>query len=174
MNQSTIIITVIITVATMAAASKPRGGAPCNTTDQCSNHGTCKSINGTDVRHCVCLSGYMDEDCSYQQHPRAVPANLQIGLSFILICGIGNIIVGNTLSGAGQLCGGIAVLINVIFVHVAYCRGDAACRADRNLKVSAMMILSFLFISAGPVWSIADGVRMLHDGYLDGNGYPLA
>jgi hypothetical protein len=168
-----IIVTVISAVLTMTAAGKIRDGAPCNTTVQCSSHGTCEGVEGA-AKYCICYDGYMNDDCSYKQFSKDTMGGLQIGLPFVGICGIANIIIGNTSRGTAQLCLGLIVWI--IACPAACIMGCAAAAKSAKSSFIAGGIIGSIVcgcLLTGSIWSIVDGAAMLRGEFMDGNGYPL-
>lgn len=150
----------------------PTGGKLCNISSQC--HGGICQINSTNVTVCVCYPEYGNPDCSYHRISRTEAGGLQLGLSFVLICGVGNFIIGRNDSGTFQLLLGILLIAALSFIVMLRCCGVSRDELISALKESMpFAVITPVILLVGPIWSIVDGIYILLGNYDDSNGYAL-
>lgn len=151
----------------------PNGGGNCTESIDCSiTNGICDIPANSTIGQCVCFPQYTDTNCSYVRKDKALAGGLNIGLPFIGICGIGQLILGNKSEGLAQLLMGIACM----FACIAACIIACICSLNKDgagiLGACLACIVSCLFLAAF-IWSIVDGAFILQGKIADSNGvYP--
>jgi hypothetical protein len=189
------IISLLMLVVCVCADRVPNGGANCTKAFDCGEDGgLCIQVLERNVTlyQCSCYPTRGAPDCSYRRFNRDRMVGLQIGLSFITIDGIGNILMGND-RGTWQLCLGLSVWILLIPLCCCLCCGAACmgiCKGIANntseeedkehykgLGVSGLICwccLSTILMVSGFAVSVADGVAMMDPDYHDPMGFKLA
>ncbi len=179
-----LIICILIGIAITLADPVPSGGANCTSARDCGQiGGTCDYavINGTALMQCTCYPGYAMSDCSYVRKSKTIAGGLQVGLSIPGIFGTGNIYLGYTARGVGQLVLGLCCwVVFCVGMCIAGCcavggisgikgaEGGAACAYVCGICMFCGCVLS------GFIWSVVDGAAMLEGRYTDPSGFFLA
>jgi hypothetical protein len=148
---------------------EPWGGASCTNNLQCggANAGVCDLTNGPGT--CVCPPHLAKANCSYVRNSVGLPGGLNIGLPFIGLGGIGNIIMGRTGAGAGQLVLTLAIWCFCFVICIALC-----CCGEAGAVIAYIIyIILGLAFFAGWLWSIIDGAFILECRYPDALGYAM-
>ena len=145
-------------------------GLSCNNNADC-NNGTCN--NGS----CTCITGYVDYNnapCSYQQKEKlsAFLLSFLIGSTgadwFYLSNGNGGYIAGGIFKLLTGISGCILPCILCCFGIIG--RGSATKKA-----IGAICAMGFVIICTilNVIWVTVDWIRILADGFNDGNGIAL-
>ena len=149
------------------------GGANCTNNFKCNslnNGGECDFSAGSSG-NCVCKPAWGNPDCSYQRQSVYAPGIVQIVLSVFAMPGIGNVMIGRTSEGAGQIVLGCLVWISLILSCVAICVyacGSESCGKVCGLIVIILMIICYI---GGMIWGVIDGAFIMQCSFLDTNGY---
>lgn len=177
---------------------EPWGGASCTLNTDCGGVGVGVCVNATGSGLvCVCPDSRGRPDCSYKRYEAALVGGLNIGLPFIDVAGVGNIIMENDGPGIAQLLMMILPVFSCCFVacfglcaeacalgatrgrdYNSVVQGGGSDNTEGRLMASGgFMCLIYVALAAtviaGFVWSIVDGVDMLNCDIDDGNGYAL-
>ena len=154
------------------------GGAKCSANITESNPNPCNLLlggGGCFGGKCVCNFKWATPDCSYKRVDVNLPGAVQIGTSWIALPGIGNLMIGRTTAGAGQLTIGILCWVCAICACVGACIGLCADSIECG-GVSAIVcfVLAAIFYCAGAGWGTAEGAWILQCEYRDTLGYYMA
>jgi len=157
-------------VANFAKDPTPWGGANCTNDKDCGGGtvlggGVCDFTGG--AGNCICPKGRGKPDCSYVRGNKDLPGGLNIGLCWIGIGGVGNIIGGRIPSGAGQLVLTLSIYLLCFAACFAYC----CCGEASGSFIVVVYIVLLCAYLAGIGWSIADGAYFIQCVYPDALGY---
>jgi hypothetical protein len=147
----------------------PWGGANCTNNLDCGSVGNGECDLTNNAGNCVCSEDRAKPDCSYVRKNPGLPAGLNIGLPFVGLGGIGNIIMGRTGPGGGQLFMTLSVYLICFVVCFAQC-----CCGEAGSVVSYIIYIFLLCLFlAGFIWSIVDGAFILQCKFTDSLGYAM-
>ncbi len=132
--------------------------------------------NNTYEKTCACFVEYGNVDCSYHRKQRSYVGWMQIGLSFIMINGVGNFMLGYVGKAAGQLVLGLFMIMCIIpmlccTICGAIGSGDSKLIANTVNKIITCVMC--ICVMSGFIWSLVDGVWILSGESVDANGYSL-
>ena len=145
----------------------PNGGATCITDVDCNsvNRGGVCAFNNVTGHFCVCAKEWGMSNCTYQRKDQGLAGGLQIGLEFVSVAGVGNLIIGRTGPGVAQLLMFTFIIyIGGIFLCIAGCCGGGICIVVIGILMGISGVASF-------IWGIVDGAHMLQGKFTDASGY---
>lgn len=151
----------------------PWGGGACITEKDCGGLGVgSKCDNGT----CICSIERASPDCSRERIDHELAGALNIGLPFAGVAGVGQLVAGNIAHGVGQLllftlsaC--IVGILGGCFGLAIMSGGDGGDADEAKLAIFPCLIC--ICVLSGFIWSLVDGVALLHCDIPDGDGYGL-
>jgi hypothetical protein len=155
-------------VANFAKDPTPWGGAPCTKDLDCggSQAGTCDLT--IPAGKCVCPKNLAMPNCSYTRTNPGLAGGLNIGLPFIGIGGVGDLIIGGARTGFGA--GQLVMMLSLYFILCALPLAFA-CDGAGMIIVIILYVIFGLATFAGFLWSIIDGAFILQCAYPDAKGY---
>jgi hypothetical protein len=146
----------------------PWGGANCSMDDDCGGNdaGVCSISNNASFGVCICSKDHGMPNCSYNRTNPALYGGLNIGLAFVGIGGIGNIIIGvyvvyGIVTLVLTLCLWLTCL--AIFIYCTFNFSDWQC-----MPVIVFFGLAFF---VGLVCSLVSGGLILSCAVPDAKGY---
>lgn len=149
----------------------PSGGAKCDSDIECNSldkGGVCDPKSQT----CFCTAAFGRPNCSYKRQNKDLAGGLQLGLLYIGVNGVGNIIIGRLGAGISQL---IMWVIGLILVCAGGCM--LCCCGGGDLVGFVVIIFGGVIcgalLLASFIWSIVDGAFILQCKYSDALGYAL-
>ena len=153
----------------------PTGGANCTNDSDCNgeNGGECDIDFYNNTGTCVCPNTLADVDCSYHRYSADVAGGLNIGLSFIGVCGIGNFVIENTGHAVGQLILGLTLWYLTIPLYCGFCLCGKNSPGPLVIGGGVLLGVAKLAGLAGFIWSIVTGALMIQGSITDGNGFDL-
>ena len=117
--------------------------------------------------YCACPDSRAMPGCSYIRTDPTTAGGLNIGLPFVGVPGVGNIMLGRMWQGALQ----IVCMWSIIVFGIISC-----CVASKNTDAGVVVYTAgscgavFLIFTA-LIWSIVNGVEILDCKYPDNQGY---